>query len=140
MVVKSFIDTNIFVYIYDPRDKGKQKQAIELVEQLTLSDKGHISAQVIGEFCSVMLSDKLEVKMRPADLKDIVTGILYPKLSHLPNLEFYKRAIDLRAVSSISFYDALIVQAAIDTGCKVLYSEDLQAGQTYGGVSVKNPF
>lgn len=140
MNAKSFIDTNVFVYIYDPRDHVKQKIAIKLVENLTLSGEGLISSQIIQEFCSVMLSNKTEVKMNPADLKDIVEGILYPKLLHTPSLDFYKRTVDLHASSQLSFYDALIVQAAIDLGCKTLYSEDMRSDSNYGGLTVKNPF
>lgn len=140
MNAKSFIDTNVFVYIYNPRNHVKQKTAIKLIEDLTLSGEGLISSQVVQEFCSVMLSNKTEVKMNPADLKDILEVMLYPKLLHTPSLDFYKRAVDLHASSQLSFYDALIVQAAIDLGCKIIYSEDLQDGRVFGELRVKNPF
>lgn len=133
-----FIDTNVLIYLYDDRFPKKQLMARRLVknniENIT------ISSQVVQEFCNVMLSGKVQVSMKQADLEEIVEDILIPMMQHVPSGEFYERTLRLHALGSISFYDALIVQAAIDTNCSVLYSEDLQDGRKYGSLTVVDPF
>jgi predicted nucleic acid-binding protein len=133
-----FIDTNIWVYSYDDRFPEKQQLARDLLEHLTLSENAYISTQVMQEFCSVMLT---KVKTMDGDeLIDVIETTLQPYLTHIPSTSFYQRGIRLYHSASLQFYDALIVQAALDLGCTTLYSEDLQHGQTFGSLTVVNPF
>jgi predicted nucleic acid-binding protein len=67
-------------------------------------------------------------------------NLLAPLCAHTPTIDFYDRAFKIHASNSISFYDALIVQAALDLKCKKLYSEDLQAGQKFDSLVITNPF
>jgi predicted nucleic acid-binding protein len=60
------------------------------------------------------------------------------KINPSPNL--YQRGLDLQSRYQLSFYDSLIVAAALEGGCKTLYSEDLQHGQRIDGLTIKNPF
>ncbi len=138
MAAPSFVDTNIFVYAQDGRDKDKRETAAQLLRNLTTQGSGVISTQVVQELCSICL--KPEINLPHSELLMILRAALYPMLKHTPNFEFYTRALRLQAEESLSFYDALIVQAAIDLGCQTLYSEDLPAGQTYGGVTAVDPF
>ena len=134
-----FLDTNVLVYLYDRRDPRKQKQAEKLLFE-TLSQKNVvISSQVVVEFCNVMLTKKGTI-MRDTDLKEVLLHVLNPKLAHMPSIDFYDRSVQLFVKGSINFYDALIVQAAIDLNCDVIYSEDLQNGQKFGKLEVINPF
>ncbi len=133
-----FIDTNIFVYSQDGRDSTKQQQAAALLRKLRIDGTGVISSQVIQEFCNVAL--KSDIQLPKHLLKDILESVLFPLLGHTPSIVFYENALDLQQTHQLSYYDALIVQAAIDLGCTTLYSEDLQHGQKYGGLTIQNPF
>lgn len=135
----SFIDTNIFIYAHDESDVQKSKKARSLLIDLIEKNEGRVSTQVIQEFCNVVLK-KAVAPLKVTDVKEIVTMLMTPLLTHQPNGEFYFRALKTYEQYSLSFYDALIVQAAIDLNCSVLYSEDLQNGACYGKVKVVNPF
>jgi len=132
-----FFDTNILVYAYDNRDPKKQQVARALLEERAIDENGKISTQVVQELCNVGVG-KLNL---PFDaLATIIDELLAPLLAHVPDAEFYKRAIQLREKHGFHFYDSLIVQAAIDLHCTTLYSEDLQDGQKFGELTIKNPF
>lgn len=133
----AFIDTNVLVYAYDSRDPVKRDIARSLIRKL-LAGKGAISTQVVQEFCSVALHPKKP--LTGDDIELVFEEVLLVLLQHVPSADFYRRALKLCRYEQLSFYDALIVQAAIDLGCQTLYSEDLQAGRVYGSLSVKNPF
>ncbi len=137
--MKAFVDTNIFVYAQDNSEIVKTKISQKLITELILEKRGFISTQVIQEFCNVFLK-KSEKPLRPNDVTEIIEDLLAPMLAHTPDSSFYKRAINIYAKQSLSFYDSLIVQAAIDLKCEVLYSEDMQNGARYRGVIVVNPF
>ena|SRR5687767_9797128 len=134
-----FLDTNVFVYTKDPGNLRKQRIAQKLIAEAIHEQKGLVSTQVIQEFCNVMLK-KAEEPMSPRDLDELLADILFPMLRQGPSPDFYRRTLRLFEHESISFYDALIVQAALDLGCKTLYSEDLQDGRKYGKLTIKNPF
>ncbi|MGI9027867.1 MAG: PIN domain-containing protein [Candidatus Saccharimonadales bacterium] len=134
-----FLDTNIIVYAYDRHDKRKHERAKKLIFEELSDQKMVISSQVVGEFCNVMLTKK-GVIIEDNDLQTVLQDVLQAKLAHLPSIEFYERAAQLFANASISFYDALIVQAALDLNCDVLYSADLQDGQKFGKLQIVNPF
>lgn len=135
----NFIDTNIFIYAHDTSDPAKTRQARELLVKLVDNHEGCISTQVIQEFCNVSLS-KSVIPLKPTDVRNILSNLLEPLLAHRPDIEFYNRTLKTFERYSLSFYDAMIVQAAIDLRCKVLYSEDMQANAIYGGVRIVNPF
>lgn len=132
-----FLDTNVLVYAYDSRNRRKQDIARSLVRKL-LGGKGVISTQVVQEFCNVALHP--QKALTADDIELVFDEVLLILLRHVPSVGFYRRALKLCQYEQLSFYDALIIQAAIDLGCKTLYSEDLQDGRVYGGVKVKNPF
>ena len=137
--VKYFLDTNIFVYSYDPRVISKQKVALNLIENTLDSGKGIISFQVVQEFLSAMtlrFSHKLTVE----DLNDYLTVVLSPLCTVFPSEQLYKKALDIHKMARISFYDALVIAAALQQHCTILYTEDLQHGQTIAGVKIQNPF
>lgn len=134
-----FIDTNIFVYAHDESDLQKSNIARKLLVELTGREKGYISTQVIQEFCTVTLRKSL-TPLKPKDVKKIIVELLSPLLAHKPDVDFYFRTLETYERYSLSFYDAAIVQAAIDLKCSIIYSEDLQAGAIYGKTKVINPF
>ena len=135
----NFIDTNIFVYAFDEADMQKANKARKLLTKLTEDKEGCISTQVIQEFCNVVLK-KSATPLKPSDVRRVIADLLEPLLAHHPDAGFYVRTLGTFERYSLSFYDAAIVQSAIDLECSVLYSEDLQTNATYGKVKVINPF
>jgi predicted nucleic acid-binding protein len=136
---KAFFDTNVLVYQFDKSAPKKQKQAIELIERYGFDGKAMISTQVAQEFMNIALKG-FAVKLSPAELELVIDDLLKPLCAHSPDFDFYIRALKLCALNSINFYDALIVQAALDCGCVSLYSEDMQDGQQFGSLTIINPF
>jgi predicted nucleic acid-binding protein len=136
---KAFIDTNVLVYQFDSTDEVKRTKARSLVTVLLAENLGVISSQVVQEFMNVALK-KFRSPMTLNEVGEILDGLLKPLCEHFPTMEFYEKALKLHASASLSLYDALIIQAAQDLGCTVLYSEDLQDGQTFGSLKVVNPF
>jgi predicted nucleic acid-binding protein len=78
--------------------------------------------------------------MTIAESRDYMQVTLLPLCRHSPSALFYDRALLLKEATGFSFYDSLIVAAAVDTGCSTLLSEDLQDGRTVQGVKIVNPF
>jgi predicted nucleic acid-binding protein len=136
---KTFFDTNILVYQFDHTAPTKQKQAQTLIEQSISKKQAVISSQVVQEFMNVGLG-KFSSRLSVDELELVMAQILKPLCQHIPTFDFYERALTLYKSNSLSLYDALIIQAAIDLGCKTLYSEDLQDGQQFGTLTITNPF
>ena len=78
--------------------------------------------------------------MSIADARDYLRSVLTPLCHHFPAISFYDRSLLIREETGFSFYDALIVAAAVESGCSMLLSEDLQHGRTVQGVAIFNPF
>ena len=134
---KYFIDTNILMYAHDTSAVAKHERAKTLVQELWRDRTGVVSTQVLQEL-SVNLRRKAG---RPLDAKatrEIVADYLTWHVV-VNGGESILDALDLEARYQISFWDALVVQAAQASGAEVLYSEDLSDGQTYGSVRVINP-
>jgi predicted nucleic acid-binding protein len=131
-----FIDTNVIVYADDLDAGVKRERAQEILHQVFIDGNGVVSTQVLQEFF-VAATRKLgvapEVARRKVELLarlDVVT--IEPS--------FIVEAIDLHRLHSLSFWDALIVQAAAASGCRRLLTEDLQSGRSIAGVRIENPF
>jgi len=134
-----FLDTNIFIYAQDPDNLEKQKVANNLIREALSSGQGVVSSQVVQEFCNVA-SSKYAQFMKTHDLKEYLRVTMSRLWQHVPSLDFYYRTVELFERDSLSFYDALVLQAAIDLGCNKLYSEDLQSGRKFGNLIITNPF
>ena len=134
---RTFVDTNILMYAHDSSAGVKHDRARMVVEELWQSRSGVVSTQVLQELC-VNLRRKAG---RPIDMKaarEIITDYLAWRV-RVNTGESILEALDLEKRYRISFWDALIIQAAQASGASVLYSEDLEHGQTYGTVKVVNP-
>lgn len=139
MNVKTFLDTNIFVYCLDHSAKQKRGLSLALVESALQTGNGIISTQVIKEFLSV--STKKFVKtFQKNDLEDYLTQVLLPLCDVYPSPELFKKAIHLQSSLRYSFYDSLILATAIESGCKTLFTEDMQHGQKIETLTIQNPF
>jgi predicted nucleic acid-binding protein len=134
---KYFVDTNILMYAHDPSAGAKHEPAKAIVEELWRDRTGVVSIQVLQEL-SVRLRRKAG---RPLDAKatrEIVADYLTWQVV-VNSGESILEALDLEARYQISFWDALVLQAAHASGAEVLYSEDFSDGQTYGSVRVVDP-
>lgn len=139
MPARHFLDTNVFVYTFD-RDSGEKRgRAQELVREAIARRTGIISHQVIQEFLN-LATRKFKTPLSPADCRLYLDQVLLPLWEVHPTRELYRKALLVQEDAGYSFYDSLMVSAAILAGCRVLYSEDLQDGKTIDGVSIRNPF
>lgn len=139
MSVKYFIDTNIFVYSFDDQQPEKQQRSQALIKQALEIGSGIISTQVIQEFLNVA-TQKFTVPLAMADAQAYLRLVLNPLCQVTPNLSLYESCLDIQAETRYSFYDSLIIAAAIQGGCHILYSEDLQDGQQVRNVKIVNPY
>jgi predicted nucleic acid-binding protein len=135
---RSFLDTNIFVYCFHSSAQQKARRAEELIYAALASKHGVISYQVVQEFTAVVR--RFRIPMKFEDIEDYWQTTLLPLLTVYFTPDLYGRALNLARRDQLSWYDALIVVAALQAGCKVLYSEDLQHGRRFGGLVVENPF
>ena len=134
---RAFVDTNILMYAHDSTAGAKHETARMLVEELWRTRSGILSTQVIQELC-VNLRRKTRLQLETAKVREIVTTYLAWELYINTGLSVLE-ALDIESRYRISFWDALIVQAASASGATILYSEDLSDGQAYGSVRVVNP-
>lgn len=132
-----FVDTNILMYAHDTSAGEKHERAKAVVEELWRDRTGVVSTQVLQEL-AVNLRRKAG---RPLDVKatrEIVSDYLTWQVI-VNGGESILEAMDLESRYQISFWDAMVIQAAQLSGADVLYSEDLSDGQKYGTVQVINP-
>lgn len=133
-----FVDTNIFVYAHDPTAVRKSPIARQLLERLWTSNAGALSIQVLQELYAV-LTRKGQQPLTPRRCLEIVEE-LATWTTHRPAAEDVVAAARLSVRYQISFWDALIVRSALETGAVVLWTEDLQHGQKIESVQIRNPF
>jgi predicted nucleic acid-binding protein len=134
-----FIDTNVFVYSLDPVDPRKARIAEGLVTRGVDSRLGVISYQVVQEFMNVSLR-KFKATMSVTELELFFFKILLPMMTIPSSSGLFLEALRLQKANQIGWYDSLIVAAAIQGDCEILYSEDLQHGRRFGDLVVQNPF
>jgi predicted nucleic acid-binding protein len=134
-----FLDTNVLVYSFDPESADKQHRAQTLIHEALRSQRGVISTQVVQEFLSLALR-KFARPMSVTEARDYLRSALAPLCQHFPTISFYDRALLIQEETGFSFYEALIMAAAVEAGCSTLLSEDLQHGRTVQGVTIVNPF
>jgi len=135
-MTRCFIDTNIIVYANDARDGEKQARALEVVAGHMKARTGVISTQVLQEYAQVALN-KLHQR-QDVILRQLVLLEEMKVIQQSPVL--IRRAVEIKAAYRISFWDACIIAAAEHAKCSVILSEDLNAGQFYSGIAMRNPF
>lgn len=134
-----FLDTNILLYHLDDSDKRKHKRARALIESALAEGSACISFQVVQECLNAGLR-KAAIPLTVSDARRYLEAVLVPLWRVMPSPELYQRGLDIQERYGFSFYDALIVAAALQTGSRRLYSEDLQHGQKIGRLTIHNPF
>ena len=133
----SFLDTNVLIYSVDTNETGKHELAVDLVEKHLVRANGAISVQVLREFYSV--SRKIDNPLSDGQAREMVRRFAtFRVLSE--DAGTVLRAVRRHQEMSLSFWDALIVEAALKSGADRLFTEDLHHGQVIEGMRVENPF
>ena len=139
MNARSFLDTNILVYAFDQLSPQKSRIARELITDGATSKLGIISYQVAQEFANVALR-RFAAVVSPPDLELFLLEVLFPMMEIHSSPSLLIHALHLHGGGGLSWYDSLIVAAALQGRCQVLYSENFQDGRRFGDLRVENPF
>ena len=135
---REFVDANVLVYAFDV-SAGRKKAAAEgLLANLWETGTGCLSVQVLQEFF-VTVTGKVTPPMPVEDAADRIRELATWRV-FAPTADDVLGAIALHKQARLSFWDAMVVRAAAETGCSILWTEDLNDGQLLQGVRVRNPF
>jgi predicted nucleic acid-binding protein len=136
MSVRSFFDTNILVYADDKAAPAKQRRSIDLIAEHRRARSGVVSLQILQEYF-VTVTRKLHVESSIARRKVELLAEFYVAV---PDVSDILAAIDLHRLHNLSFWDALVIRSAKQSGCTVLFSEDMQHTRAIDGLQIVNPF
>jgi predicted nucleic acid-binding protein len=134
--MRAFFDTNVVVYAHDGNAGWKRELAMALMEEHVRAASMVLSTQVLVEAYSALL----RAALLDRDTTLAVVEALAEERVVATDAALVVRAIHLAQRHQLSHWDGLIVQAALDAGCSVLFSEDLQAGMRFGDLEIVNPF
>lgn len=138
MSAKRFVDTNILLYSRDSSETCKQPVAEALIRELWETRSGCISMQVLNEYY-VNVTQKLKPGLTQAEAwSDLEALHAWEPIPITFNL--LARGYHIQTRYRLSWWDSLIVAAAVDSNCNEILSEDLSSGQVYEGIPVINPF
>jgi predicted nucleic acid-binding protein len=134
--MSEFVDTNVLLYAYEGDAVRKQRISIELIDRLWDEREGTLSIQVLSEF---YVNATRKLKMSAASAEEAIRDFSKWRL-HRPDHDSIPSAIHLEQRFKIAWYDAMILNSAIESGCSVLWTEDFQDGQRFGDLVVRNPY
>jgi predicted nucleic acid-binding protein len=135
---KVFLDTNIIVYAHDRSSREKNAIAKEIMDYLWECKKGVVSVQVLQEFfvcVTQKIANPLQIKSARRILEYLSTWGVVVNDKYIT-----LQAIDIQEKFKFSFWDSLIIQAAVQGQAGILLSEDLPAEQVVVGTKILNPF
>jgi predicted nucleic acid-binding protein len=135
---KFFVDTNLLVYAYDSSAGEKWKTSLDVLSLLWIHRTGVLSTQVIQELF-VSLTQKVRNPILPETAKEIISDLLRWPLVVNDGGNIL-RAVDLQIKYHFSFWDSLILQAAMTSNSEFLLSDDFQDGQVIESITIVNPF
>jgi len=135
---KIFLDTNIIVYAHDRSSGDKHADAREIMDYLWENRKGVISVQVLQEFF-VCVTKKIFKPLPIKNARDILDYLsTWDVVANDKHITL--KAIDIQERYQFSFWDSLIIQAAIQGQARIVLSEDLPGGQVVNDLKILNPF
>jgi predicted nucleic acid-binding protein len=133
-----FVDTNILVHAHDRKEGPKHETAVATLEKLWRDRTGVLSTQVLEEFYAIAVR-KLKPALSPEEARLVVASYgEWCSINTDPQLLVSATFVQER--HSVSWREALIIEAALRSGASTLLSEDLQDGRRFGLVTVRNPF
>lgn len=134
----AFVDSNVLVYAVSHDEPEKQRKARDIVTRGFAEGGFAISTQVMLEVY-VNITRKARIGLPAREALEYVSAFTeWPVVEMTPDLVM--AALGLAQRSQISAWDAAILEAARRAGCTRVLSEDLGSGQSYGGITVENPF
>jgi predicted nucleic acid-binding protein len=136
MTARCFVDSNILVYADDRSAGPKRDRARALIRDLMLARTGVLSLQVLQEYFSVA-TRKLGLPAAAARRRVALVSRLDVVILGVQDV---LGAIDLHRLHGFSIWDALVIRAGLNAGCRILYSEDLQDSRRIDGLEIVNPF
>jgi predicted nucleic acid-binding protein len=131
-----FIDTNVLVYAHDGGAGKKHTKSVQLLARLFEDASGALSVQILSEFYNAATK---KLSMKSAEAEAAISD-LGGWLIHRPGHADVLKACRLHRRYNIAWWDAMVLNSAIEVGCSILWSEDLNDGQRYDKVTVRNPF
>ena len=139
MNAKFFLDTNVVLYVFDQAAPKKAQVAMQLIKEGI--DRKHTvtSYQVVQEFINIALK-AFRISLARSDLELFLETALFPMAVVSPSQPLVLEALRLQSAYRLAWYDSLIVAAALESDCEVLYTEDIQHGQRIRNMLVQNPF
>ena len=130
------LDTNVLAYAEGVNGERARGSTLRLLRSLP-PDETLIPVQVLGELFAVLV--RKAKRSRTAAAAAILSwGDAFPLIETSANVLI--AATDLAFAHKLGIWDAIVLSAAADAGCRLLLSEDLQDGFTWRGVTVANPF
>ncbi len=139
MSARFFLDTNIFVYAFDHKAPAKSKKAAHLIRRAVDTGEGIVSYQVVQEFLNVALR-RFAAPMTVAEAEQYLVTVLRPLLAIHSSPALYVEGLRIVGKHRLAWYDSLVVAAALEGRCEILYSEDFQHGREIEGLRIENPF
>ncbi|HXG58165.1 MAG TPA: PIN domain-containing protein [Thermoanaerobaculia bacterium] len=131
-----FLDTSVLIYAHDASSPRRRTIAIDLIERLSAERTGRISTQVLLEFfAAVTRKLRMRASVAAEILEDLATWTV-----HAPAADDALEAARLASRHSLSIRDAMIVRSALQSGCGILWSEELPHGRRFQSMVVRNPF
>ena len=131
-----FVDTNVLIYAHDGGAGVKHDKAVDLLTRLFEEASGALSVQVLSEFYAAATK---KLAMRSEEAEDVIRDLGVWSIHSAGHADLLKAA-QLHRRYKIAWWDAMVINSAIELGCPVLWTEDLSDGQRYGTVTVRNPF
>jgi len=134
-----FVDTNVLVYFRDKTDARKNAIANDWLRRLAESKRGRLSTQILAEFYAVATRGNPPAKQVTAARADLEAFATWQPVQ--PTIELFRRAWQLTDQYSLSWWDAMVVAAALMAGCDTLLSEDMPHGLVVEKtLTIINPF
>lgn len=133
-----FVDATILVYAFDASAGVKQQTAQSLLERLWEDGTGCLSVQVLQEFL-VTVTRRVPQPLSIDEAADRIREFATWKIFR-PGVDDALSAIAVQKQAGLSFWDAMVIEAAAQLGCEVLWSENLKGGQLIRGVRIRDPF
>lgn len=134
-----FLDTNVFVYVFDASAPLKQARARDMLKQCLAQGNGVIGHQVVQEFANVALH-RMQRPMTGDECARTIAELMLPMLRVGFSPELVQQALAIQHETRYHWYDSLMLAAALEARCDVFCSEDLNHGQLVRGLRIENPF
>jgi predicted nucleic acid-binding protein len=135
------VDTNVYVYALDGDEPVKQAKALELFDRLVLQSTDTLLIwQVACEFLSQLRRWESKGKLTPEEVQETFRRFSAMFPLRTPGAGIFQSSFDLCSRFSLSHWDSILLAACKEAAVTTLYSEDMDSGTDYDGLTIVNPF